>query len=326
MRTGLTVVVLALSTGAAFCQNSASNMIVGAGYSTPVPVNVAPGQLMTLFVRGVGQSLTQPVAAARDGNLPKSLAGISVTLRQGSDLPVPILEVRPVSTCIDASQAGCGTLTAITVEIPFEIQTLCPLCERPVGTPQAELFVSEDGTSGALIGLNPFDDQVHILTSCDTVVPNAMPGLNLTGLPCPPVVTHGDGSLVSSTNPAKPGEQIVAYAVGLGKTNPAVATGEISSTSAPTVSNFALDFNFRPNALPAKPLPQSTTGDPPPPIAPIFTGLTAEYAGLYQINFLAPQAPPGTPSCGNAVQSNLTVSIGGAFSFDGAGICIAVSP
>lgn len=335
MSTGLTVVVLALSAGVAFSQNSASNTIVGAGYSLPAPLNVAPGQLVTLFVQGVGQSLTQPVAAARDGKLPGSLAGISVTLRQGFALIVPMLEVRPVSTCADSSQTGCGTLTAITVQIPFEIQTLCPLCARTIGTLPAELFVSENGTNGALISLNPLDDQVHILTSCDTVVSNATPNLNFTGLPCPSVVTHGDGSLVSSANPAKPGEQIVAYAVGLGRTNPAVTTGEITPASAPTVANFALDFNFRPNALPTKPRPQSTTGDPPPAIGPIFTGLTAGYAGLYQINFIAPQAPPGTPACmdpnagppgANTVQSNLTVSIGGGFSFDGAGICVAVSP
>ena len=36
-----------------------------------------------------------------------------------------------------------------------------------------------------------------------------------------------------------------------------------------------------------------------------------------------PQPPAGTQACSGAVQSNLTVSVGGLTSFDGAGICAA---
>ena len=44
---------------------------------------------------------------------------------------------------------------------------------------------------------------------------------------------------------------------------------------------------------------------------------------LDQINFVVPQPPAGTQACSGAVQSNLTVSVGGLTSFDGAGICAA---
>lgn len=66
---------------------------------------------------------------------------------------------------------------------------------------------------------------------------------------------------------------------------------------------------------------------------PVYAALTQGFVGLYQINFAAPVALPGTPACvpsgtltsgAHAVRSNLTVSFGGAFSFDGAGICVAV--
>ena len=80
-------------------------VVTGAGYTLPAPVNVAPGQVLTIFVQGIASALTQPVRAP-ESTLPTSLAGISVTLEQGSDRPVGILDVRPVSTCAPLSAAG----------------------------------------------------------------------------------------------------------------------------------------------------------------------------------------------------------------------------
>ena len=64
----------------------------------------------------------------------------------------------------------------------------------------------------------------------------------------------------------------------------------------------------------------------------IYAGLAPGYVGLYQVNFTVPLGPqngiahcalPGSFAPGsNVPQSNLTVSIGGQFSFDGAGICV----
>jgi uncharacterized protein (TIGR03437 family) len=146
-----------------------------------------------------------------------------------------------------------------------------------------------------------------------------------TGLPGPPIVTHADGSLVSPTSPAKAGEVLIAYATGLGQTSPPSVTGQVVTVSAPTATTFSIDFNYRPNALATKPMPG---------LAPIYTGTTAGYVGLYQINFKVPPVPAGTLPCSppsallppqpGAVASNLTVSVGGGFSFDGAGICVAV--
>jgi uncharacterized protein (TIGR03437 family) len=331
MRKCFVVCVMAtLQAHPAFAQ---ANTVVGAGYSAPVPLTVAPGQVFTLFVQGIGASLTQPVRAP-SGPLPTTLAGISVTLKQfSSETPVPLLSVQPVSTCSsNLSQGSCGTLTAVTVQIPFELQTLCLPCARPVSV-APQLFVSENGRIGTSVDLTPLADQVHILTACDVLLPNAVERVNLTGLPCPPMVTHADGTLVSATKPAKAGEELVAYAVGLGPTNPPVATGQPATTHAPTTEVFAIDYNYHPNALPAKPLAFSNTGLFPPQPVP-YTALTPVFAGLYQVNFYVIAAPPGTPPCvdlttvapgANVVQSNLTVSFGGAFSFDGAGICVAPS-
>ena len=176
-------------------------VVTGAGYTLPAPVKVAPGQVLTIFVQGIGSGLTQPVRAP-ESTLPTSLAGISVTLEQGSDRPVGILDVRPVSTCAPLSAAGtgvfpqpvsnCGRLTAVTVQIPFDIVTICSVC---VGTLPSEyaptvLWVSENGTNSAVFQLMALSDQIHVLTSCDTFLTAVPPPINYTGLPCSPMVTH----------------------------------------------------------------------------------------------------------------------------------------
>jgi uncharacterized protein (TIGR03437 family) len=302
-----------------------TNTIVSAGYTSPVPLNAAPGQVVTLFVEGAGKSLTQAVRAP-DGSWPNSLAGISVTLLQGTRIPVPMLEVRPMPTCGPpfAFQIPCGEITAITVQIPYGLITICLACLRPIG-PSPELVVTENGQDGTAIGITPLADQVHVLTSCDILLGPDSPSINLTGLPCPPMVIHGDGTLVSAANPAKPGEELAAYTVGLGPTNPASREGQPAPAPIRTVQAFLIDYNFRANALPTKP----ADGSP----IPLFSGVAPLYPGLYQINFVVPPVPTGTQPCagtglslgGNPVASNLTVSFGGSFSFDGAGICVSVT-
>jgi hypothetical protein len=303
-----------------------SNSVVSAGYTAPAPLYVAPGQVITLFVEGVGKTLTQ-VVRAPDGLWPASLADISVTLLQEAKIPVPILEVRPIVACSPplSFEIPCGAMMAITVQIPYQLLPLCPLCLRPV-LPSPELVVTEKGQDGTAIGITPLADQVHMLTSCDILLQTNPPSVNLTGLPCPFMVIHSDGQLVSAANPAKPGEELAAYAVGLGVTNPAAREGQPAPAPIQTVQTFLVDYNFRGNALPTKPDDQS------PPA--VFSGLVPNYPGLYQINFVVPALPSGTKPCANpgrlgaganVVQSNLTVTFGGAFSFDGVLICVASS-
>jgi uncharacterized protein (TIGR03437 family) len=162
-------------------------------------------------------------------------------------------------------------------------------------------------------------DQIHILKECDDVASQVGPCAG-------PVVAHADGSMVSATNPAKSGEEVVVYAVGLGQTTPPLQTGKLVTTPVPTQVQFTLDFNYRPNALATQPAPNGPT--------PLFAGATPGFVGLYQVNFVVPPPPAGTQPCidtsklaaqpAYAVRSNLTVSIGGQSSFDGAGICVVV--
>jgi uncharacterized protein (TIGR03437 family) len=321
-------IVVALA-GTAFAQ-SGLPIIGSAGYLTPVPLTVAPGQLVTLFVPGFG-NVVNGIVKAPAGPLPTTLAGISAVFRQGSDQPVPIFEVQPIKSCTALAPPAnsCGFILAVTVQIPFNIETICPLCLRPISLIPSQMAVSINGVQGQFADLTAVADQVHFLTACDVIMP--APPSPLTPLPCAPMATHADGKLVSAANPARAGEELSAYTTGLGQTNPPQTTGQPALTAASTLTTFAIDFNYRPNALATKPAGPSLTSITPPDVAPLFTGTTQGFVGLYQVNFTVPAAPAGLQPCAgvgtaaayaNVVQSNLTVSVGSVFSFDGAGICV----
>ena len=90
------------------------------------------------------------------------------------------------------------------------------------------------------------------------------------------IAQHPNGTLVSESAPAAPGEYIVIYLSGLGQTNHTVADG----AAAPN--------NPLSNPLVAPTLTLNGTGIP---IS--FAGLTPSAVGLYQINF---QVPANTPN------------------------------
>jgi uncharacterized protein (TIGR03437 family) len=294
-----------------------SQSLMMSGYTAPAPVSVAPGQIATFYVQ---------IPGGASSNF------ISVTLQQGStSTNVPVQSLRTVSECPDgitASQSACASLLAVTVQIPYELVPYCPLCARPVSATPPLLIVNQGGQPPAVIELNPLADEVHVLTACDVTV-GAAPRPNYTGLPCAPLVTHIDGTLVSASSPANFGENLTIWVFGLGQTNPAAVTGRPAGM-APATETFNLDFNYSVNALATKPV---QTSPDHVLIHPLYAGLAPGYVGLYQVNFTVPQgaqngiahcALPGSFAPGsNVPQSNLTVSIGGQFSFDGAGICVS---
>jgi hypothetical protein len=299
--------------------------LIGSGYVLPTPISVAPGQLMTLVMQGVDTGNTAVTRAPSGQDLRATLAGVSVNFNQGINRLAPILEVHQFCVSSLSSpwnwRAFCIPLSAVTVQIPFEAKSLLPNPEPGNGVPAAQLSAGRIPT----FDVAPLTDQVHIITACDAFMrPLTYAPIITTGLPCASIVTHADGSAVSAVNPARAGEALVIYAVGLGQTDPPSVTGKLVTEAAPAQTKFTLDFNFHPNALPSRPLP---TGP-----RPLYAGTTPGYVGLYQVNFVVPSVPDGTPACvetstlpagSNVVESNLTVSVGGTYSFDGARICVA---
>lgn len=326
-------VALVLATASPFpAKGQSGNVVLGAGYSSPAPAVVAPGQVITLLVQGIGANLTQTVQAQQTP-LPTSLAGITVRIQQTEPFPsppstaVPIFRVGPhLSTCFSAELPPCTVqLTEIMVQIPYEMIPNFPRFTQSANN--VALVVSENNVDGSAFEVAPVFDRIHILTNCDYVQPGdvLLPFSSL----CGPVVTHGDGGpIVTAANPAKSGEMLVMYAFGLGATVPAAKTGEAAPVPALTLARTLLiGFDFRKNAAPQR--VEEATPDQP---AMLFAGLTPGFAGLYQVNFRVPPVPAGLPKCDIpsgpaemlAVRTNLTVSVSGLFSFDGAAICVAL--
>jgi uncharacterized protein (TIGR03437 family) len=82
------------------------------------------------------------------------------------------------------------------------------------------------------------------------------------------------------THPAKPGDTLIIYAIGLGATSPPVASG----APAPAAEPFArltttphVSFGSSISAL---------------AVEPAFAGLTPGFAGLYQLNVVIPEDVP----------------------------------
>jgi uncharacterized protein (TIGR03437 family) len=288
--------------------------IVGAGYQTPARPIVAPGEVRTLFVPGLNTRLSTPQVATVVP-LPKSLAGISVGLQQGNQsYTAPLFRIQQTNFCLDATStaAECG-VTAITIQVPFEIQ--------PSGVPVG-VTIFESGAASQTFSFTALSDQLHVLTYCDIVFgPPA-------GQDCDPIVTHADYTPVSIGSPAVLGETVIIWLSGLGVTNPRATTGQAGPNPAPTGPNVAVDFDFYPNATPSR---IGFPGNSPPqgPGLPPNTWLTAGYVGLYQMNVSIPKTNPGTP-CGLGVGplSNLTINlqVNGTGSFDGAPICVVSPP
>ena len=314
---------------------------MGAGYANPANIQVSPGQIITIFVTGLNPDFSQPQRATSTP-LPTSLAGISVSINQGSQnpaVPVPLLSVDQIDNTLQPAAAPSDSMiVAITLQIPYELSP-----DQTLAAPSTKLVITTTNVVSTFSVL-ALTDALHVLNTCDAFPSKGLSGGPANGSsPCSPTVTHADGTLVTADAPAKPGETVVIYAFGLGQTIPAVRSGDVSPTPAPILGSgqpnnplrtLTLEFDFRPNAGPSKPYILPPPLNTPIPV-PRFAGLTPGQVGLYQINVqlpstfptLRPCTPPAlcpdnSVTCPSAIRSNLTIDIGGVNSFGGAAICV----
>jgi uncharacterized protein (TIGR03437 family) len=84
--------------------------------------------------------------------------------------------------------------------------------------------------------------------------------------------TRADGSAITPGRPAQPGETIVLYATGLGRTRPDSLSGQVASIAAPIIRRpeFRVWLDGRPGGTIH------------------YSGLTPGFGGLYQINLQLP--------------------------------------
>ena len=144
---------------------------------------------------------------------------------------------------------------------PTQINFLVPY-QFTAGT--VSLIIARDGQAGPVVSLQ--------LTSTS-------PGLFLWNGWA--IAVHLNGAVISSSSPAVPGEIIVIYAGGLGRTSPDTVGGELATAAFPIyyLSQLKVLFN----------------GTPCPPGCVLYAGLTPGFAGLYQINVALPANLPVNP-------------------------------
>lgn len=94
----------------------------------------------------------------------------------------------------------------------------------------------------------------------------------------PFAITHINGSLVSATAPAQPGETIVIYMTGLGQVNGSVAAGQPSPSSPLLSATATVEVDL---------------GDTNPvTVIPGFAGLAPGFVDVYQVNVTIPVTLP----------------------------------
>jgi len=305
-------------TVAAAAQGSAQSpgRVMSAGYSAPSPLKAAPGQVITLFVHSTEETQPANRVAASGFPLPEQLGGYGVTLEQTlypTPLPVPIFAVEAVDSCYGLVPSVCLKLTAITIQVPWELVPNRPRSARPENF--GILTVSFRGTPGEAFPLQPEVDSIHVITTCDSPTPPGVSRPAEVSGPCRPLVTHADGLLVTPANPAVAGETVSMYAFGLGRTEGELRSGN-TVQSPVALSELASHFQFGTNLEPVRP-PEDAAE------LVVTASLVADQVGLYRVLVTIPAIPEDTQACtASSIVSNLTLSIGRQQSFGGAGICV----
>jgi len=202
-----------------------------------------------------------------------------------------------------------GTIAAVFGE-QFLIGDPVAASSLPLGTSLGGVRVLVNGVAapvfyasyGQVNFLIPFD----VSTAADAVISVERAGQAGNGVTVPvaaraprvlrlgignyAIAVNSDGSFPIPTtpglnaHPAKTGDTLVIYAIGLGQTTPAVQNG-VAAPSSPlaTVPNVTVVLGGQ-------------TFDRGVQVTPIFAGLTPGFVGLYQINVTIPASVPSDPN------------------------------
>ncbi len=207
---------------------------------------VAPGGLLAVF----GEYFTAGADAAASAlPLPTTLAGARVFV---NDQPVPVYFVASASVLDQPGQ--------ITFQLPYD---------TPVG--EARVRVDRDGQRGNTVIVRVNQRVPRLMVSINDY---AVATFADTALPWP--ATPG-----VTTRPARRGDTLIFYALGLGPTTPTVVSGA-ASPSSPLAEVPRPTFYFGGTG----PIGDAATAEP------FFAGLTPGFVGLYQLNVVVPDTTP----------------------------------
>jgi uncharacterized protein (TIGR03437 family) len=193
-----------------------------------------------------------------------------------------------------ATQVGGAKVLVNGVEAPMYYSSYGQLAfQMPYGTPNgsAEVQVSRDG-------------QLSNKVSVDVTA--RAPRLLLIGVGTYGAIVNQDGSIPMpvgsfpgvNTHPAKAGDTLTIYAIGLGVTSPQPGSGQAAPASEPLAR------------LTSVPTVSFGGGIGGITATPLFAGLTPTYAGLYQVNVTIPQGTPkGTIDVGLVFPDSVTNAV-----------------
>lgn len=179
-----------------------------------------------------------------------------------------------------------GIAAAIWYVSPTQVNFLVP--QNLLPGRDARLWLTLDGRAGpeVLVRLAPVSPGLFLLDP-ETVVAARL-----------------DGSVLTRDAPARPGQDIVLFATGLGPTAPETPYREIATSAAPLVD---------------LPRFQITLDDQPVPPENIrYAGAAPRFAGVYQINLLLPSGLPPNP--------RIRIAAGGAWSPEGTRLPATAAP
>jgi uncharacterized protein (TIGR03437 family) len=224
--------------------------------STYAQENLAPGDIAAIFGSQFAPAGTFSAASAVP--LPKTLANTQVLV---NGVPAPLFFVSPGQ---------------VNFQVPYSL----------TGSQVNTVQVVSGATMGNIRSVNVSPSMPRLLTK------NAGYGAIVNGADGSLVVPVTMKDPVFATHPAKPGDTIVIYAIGLGQTTPAAVEGDpASARPLQTITNasvtFGGGFSGRASTVTAS-----------------FTGLTPSVAGLYQLNVVIPD----DATLGPAVPVSIVVS------------------
>ncbi len=310
-----------------------AQVILTSGYGVPPSrIALAPGQIITFYLTDFATGVSLPIYGTGQASAAGIEAFMLSTFTGLAYIQADIFLVESAqNTCM-----ACGSITAVTLQVPLNMQPNFP--GYPGGRNDAVLLIGDHisspgpaegcrsfGATCTSINVQLVPDQVHILQSCDSVVV-----ANRTST-CQPLIFHGDNSLVTKTNPGKEGETLVAYAVGMGAADSGSSNGPVPLQDVIVGYGFAEPGGrFGPAVLTAPSIAATA-------VKPVYAGMVAGYAGLYQVNFKIPKLPsdisracnlPVDFPTGGSDNVNLIVSIarqqhGLVSSYDYAGVCVS---
>lgn len=108
------------------------------------------------------------------------------------------------------------------------------------------------------------------------------------------IATLPDGSVLTPSSPAKPGDVVILWATGLGQTDPMPIYGELPTAAASLVAGANLSILLDGKAV--------------TPGAISYAGIAPGFAGLYQINFTLPMSTGANPEIRLQVDGAVSVA------------------